>query len=286
MGLNWNDLKVALAIAEAGSLSRGASVLGIDQSTAGRRLSTLEADMGTILFTRSKTGFAPTQAGREVIERAREVALRIDRLTDDLSEDANGPVGSVRLIGNGWMLERLAETIVPGFLDAHPLIDLRLMSFEPRTPPLSDATVALWFEMPPRTGEFSIKLGKVPYALYVKKGLDPDDLGWVSFFSDDTSRSAPVRAWEKMRGQGERRLRLTATDARMLLSAVRSGIGKGILPMCLAEADPTLERVTETPHDIMRTANLHAHPDTVQTHRVQAVIKCLRESFDAVFTKV
>ena len=282
--VNWDNLKVALAIARAGSLSGGANLLGIDQSTAGRRLSALEADMGTILFTRAKTGFLPTEAGRAVIDRAVEVELRVNRLAEDLSQNTEGPVGTVRLLGNGWMLGRLAERVMPGFLAANPLLDVRMISQTPQLPLRGDATVSLWFEAPPRPGEFAIKLGRVPYAAYVKRGICPEAARWLSHFSEDSPRTATIRAWEKLRGRGERRLRLTSTDAAHVKSAIKAGIGKGILPMCLAEGDEELVRVTDAPADLERVLHLHAHPDTVQAHRVQAMIKCLRESFTETFS--
>ena len=284
--VNWDNLKVALAIARAGSLSRGAALLGVDQSTAGRRLSALEADVGAVLFTRSKTGFAPTEAGRAVIDRAMEVELRISRLTEELSQNTEGPVGMVRLIGNGWMLDRLAARVMPGFLAANPLLDVRMISLAPQTPMRGDATISLWFEAPPRPGEFAIKLGRMPYALYAKQGLCPDSLRWVSFFDEDAPRRAVVCAWEKLRERGDRRLRFTSTDAAHVKSAVKAGIGKGILPICIAEGDEELVRLTDTPADLERVLYLHAHPDTVQAHRVQALIKCIRETFAETFSAI
>ena len=282
--VNWDNLKVALAIARAGSLSRGANLLGIDQSTAGRRLSALEGEIGTILFTRSKTGFIPTEAGQAVIDRALEVELRINRLTEDLSQNTDGPVGVIRLLGNGWMLDRLAARVMPDFLAAHPLLDVRMISLTPQIPLRREATLSLWFEAPPRPGEFAIKLGRVPYAVYVRKGICPDSARWVSFYDEDAPRTATISAWEKLRGRGDRRLRLTSTDAGHVRSAVKAGIGKGILPMCIAEDEEELVRVTDAPADLERVLHLHAHPDTVQTHRVQAMIKCLREMFAETFS--
>src|SRR3546814_11953315 len=42
--MDWDNLKVALAISRTGSLTQAAQMLGIDQSTAGPRLSALEGD--------------------------------------------------------------------------------------------------------------------------------------------------------------------------------------------------------------------------------------------------
>ena len=45
----WENLKVLLAVDREGSLSAAAKFLGMDQSTASRKLTALEGDLGTIL---------------------------------------------------------------------------------------------------------------------------------------------------------------------------------------------------------------------------------------------
>ena len=282
--MNWDNLKVALAVARAGSLSRGATLLGIDQSTAGRRLSALEAEVGTILFARSKSGFLPTDAGKAVIDRALEIELQVNGLTEDVLQKEQGPAGTVRLLGNCWVLDRLTRHVLPEFLASHPLICVRMISRPPHLPIRGDATVSLWFEVTPRQGEFAVRLGQVPYALYVKKGTDPDTAPWVSFFDEDTPRRAPVRAWERLRRKGDRHPCLTATDAINVHSAVRAGIGKGLLPMCLAQGDDEIVRVTAGAPDLQRVLDLHAHPDTVQANRLQALIQVLRRTFHSTFS--
>ena len=65
---DWNGLKIVLAIHRAGSLKAAAAALKVDQSTVGRRLSAIEAELGTILFIRDNHGFEATDAGRKVIK--------------------------------------------------------------------------------------------------------------------------------------------------------------------------------------------------------------------------
>jgi len=275
MSLNWDDLKVLLAISRSGSLTAAAALLGIDQSTAGRRISALEADLGAILFARSKTGFAPTPAGEVVIARALEMEARAIRLSEEVANAGQDVVGLVRLIGNAWTMTRLVERAVPALLAAHPRLDLRTIGGpNPRSLSRGEAAVALWFEMSPRESEFAVKLGDVPYAIYA--------LSWVSFWDDEAPRRAPIRWIERERKAGQA-LRLTATDSSVLRAGIRAGLGKGLLPMCLAEGDPALVRVTQGPPDLVRTLHLHAHPDTIQTARIQVTMAWLRETFAAVF---
>ncbi len=280
---NWDDLKVLLAISRAGTLTGGAAMLGIDQSTAGRRLGALEADLGVILFIRSKLGFTPTAAGHAAITRALEIEARANRLGEEVANADTCATGLVRLIGNPWTLVRVIGTSVPALLARHPRLDIRTIgTFQPRSLARGEAALALWFEVPPNQTEFAIKLGEVPYAIYKPRGADPAKLGWVSFWDDDAPRRAPIRWIEKVRGP-EESLRLTATDSSVLREGIRAGIGKGLLPMCLAEGDPLLERVAPGPPELTRMLHLHAHPDMVQTARIQAAMAWLRESFARAF---
>ncbi|WP_282605552.1 LysR family transcriptional regulator [Pelagibius sp. Alg239-R121] len=280
--MDWDNLKVALAISRLGSLTQAAYALGIDQSTAGRRLSALEADLGAILFVRSKTGFALTDAGQAAIKEAVEVERRVDQLVDAVTNSDEGPSGVVRLLGNGWMLDRLARTVMAPFMVSHPKLDLRIITHVPRSRVRGEASLSLWFEVEPRDGEFAIKLGDVPYALYYARESNLEKLGWVSFYDEDALRPAITRSYRRLKRRHES-LRLTATDAGIMLAAVREGVGKGLLPMCLAEEDERLVRVNDGDPELIRGLHLHAHPDTVQALRVQATIQWLRETFSEVF---
>jgi DNA-binding transcriptional LysR family regulator len=282
MGMNWDDLKVLLAVSRAGSLSGAAALLGIDQATASRRLAALEADLGAILFVRARSGLTPTEAGETAITRAMEIEARTLRLPEEVANTGEGAAGLVRIIGNPWTLMRLAEHGLPALLAQHPKLDIRTIgTFQTRSVARGETAIALWFELPPTDTAFAIKLGDVPYAIYAPAGSDPDALGWVSFWDDDAPRRAPIRWIEKVRKAGEA-LRVTATDSSVLLGAIRAGLGKGLLPMCLAEGDARLVRLSDAA-ELVRALHLHAHPDTVQTARIQAVIAWLRDCFPRVY---
>lgn len=283
MALNWDDLKVLLAISRAGSLTAAAQLLGMDQSTAGRRLAALEADLGAILFVRSKTGLAPTEAGHAAIARAMEIEHRTLRMSEEIAGTGHEAAGLVRLYGNPWTMERVVEKALPTLLSRHPRLEIRTIGGPfSRSLGRGDPALALWFEIPPNQTEFAIKIGDVPYATYAPRGVDPATLGWVSFWDDEAPRRAPIRWIERTRPATES-LRLTATDSSVLRAGIRAGLGKGLLPMCLAEGDPLLVRVNPGPPELVRALHLHAHPDTIQTARIQATMAWLRESFRQVF---
>ncbi len=280
--VDWDDLKVALAVGRTGSLTRAALQLGVNQSTATRRLVALEAEIGATLFVRNQAGMTLTEAGRAVMVHASAVERRIDQLKDQVADSADGPSGIVYLRGNAWTIMRLIEASMADFMSRHPEIELRTVSYHTSQQVHQSASVSMWFERNPTAMEFPIKLGSIPYAVYAKVDRDPDELGWTTFLDEELPRLAPSRTIERLKGN-HGTLRMTGSDAGILHAAVAAGIGRGLLPMCLGDNDPRLARVHDGEPELRRELSLHLHPDTVQTARVQAVIRWLRECFGNVF---
>lgn len=80
--LDWDDLRFFLAIVRTGSLSAAARELRVTQSTAGRRLASLESGLGTRLLHRTPDGYVPTLAGEAILgqaERIEREALAVER---------------------------------------------------------------------------------------------------------------------------------------------------------------------------------------------------------------
>ena len=67
--LDWDDLRYALAIGSAGSLAAAARTLGVNHTTVLRRLDALEAQLGSRLFDRLRSGYQPTAANRSPADR-------------------------------------------------------------------------------------------------------------------------------------------------------------------------------------------------------------------------
>lgn len=103
-------------------------------------------------------------------------------------------------------------------------------------------------------------------------------LGWVSMLDDCAARRVPARFLDTLRHPGNA-TPLVGNDPRFLRKSMR----KGLLLVCLANAETGLRRLGATGTQVMRPPHLHAHPDTVQGLRVQAAIRALRELGPALF---
>lgn len=87
------DLRLALALAAAGSTTRASALLHLSQPAVSRALLAVEAKLDTRLFERTQGGLVPTGAGQRLLAGAREVLVGLG----DLERDVRNPVAPVRL---------------------------------------------------------------------------------------------------------------------------------------------------------------------------------------------
>ena len=83
----WEDLRVLLAFARAGTIARCAELLGVTQPTVIRKLAALESAMDRRLLVRNTRGSSLTQEGEKLVALAdqmdRQVAMALNAATLD-----------------------------------------------------------------------------------------------------------------------------------------------------------------------------------------------------------
>lgn len=130
--MDLNALRAFLEVAEQASFSRAAEQLHLTQPAVSKRIAALEETLGTPLFDRIARHIVPTQAGRALMPRAREILRQVDdcrRAVADLSGEVAGPlvVGTSHHIG----LRRLPP-VLKAFTQHYPKadLDIRFMASE------------------------------------------------------------------------------------------------------------------------------------------------------------
>ncbi|WP_020666219.1 LysR family transcriptional regulator [Amycolatopsis nigrescens] len=105
MQLELRHLRTVCAIADAGSVSKAAAVLGLAQPALTAQLQRIEAALGGTLFDRDRRGARPTPLGELVLNRARVLLPAVQELQYD----------AIRLADNGSELQRfrIAAVSVP-----------------------------------------------------------------------------------------------------------------------------------------------------------------------------
>src|SRR6187431_2493309 len=95
--MDWDGLRVFLAVARAGRLSAAAKRLAVEHTTVSRRLAALEHELGTQLFYRTAGGFLLTPVGQSVLANA-EAMERAAATVGARARETTGAVsGRVRL---------------------------------------------------------------------------------------------------------------------------------------------------------------------------------------------
>jgi DNA-binding transcriptional LysR family regulator len=108
--MELRELRVLVAIADHGGVSRAARVLHLSPSAVSHALASLESQLGVSLFVRLARGMALTEAGRAVLGPARRALQEAEAV-----EAAAAAV-------EGLVTGRL--TIVPSRVFVHPIVDL------------------------------------------------------------------------------------------------------------------------------------------------------------------
>lgn len=118
------DLRLFVAVVEAGSISKGADTAHLSLASASARISGMEAVLGAPLLERGRRGVIATPAGRTLLQHARIVTAQIERMRGDLSAFASGLKGHIRMLSNTAALVELLPEAIRAFLAAHPDVDI------------------------------------------------------------------------------------------------------------------------------------------------------------------
>jgi DNA-binding transcriptional LysR family regulator len=128
MDLEWNDVRLFLAIAELRSLTLAARRLGIGQPTASRRLGELERRLGYTLFERGVEGATLTSQGERWLEPARHMAEWAGELEHAAERTDAMPRGVVRVTAPPGMAYEFVAPFASTLREKYPEVRLHVLS--------------------------------------------------------------------------------------------------------------------------------------------------------------
>ncbi|GGF64201.1 LysR family transcriptional regulator [Azorhizobium oxalatiphilum] len=120
------DLKLFLAILEAGSITAGAARANLALPSASARVRGMEETAGTPLLVRSRAGAVATPAGEALAHHARLILQQSERMRGELSRYGRGLKGHVRLWSNTAAFSVGLIGDLARFLARHPDVDVDL----------------------------------------------------------------------------------------------------------------------------------------------------------------
>jgi len=288
--LNWNGLRIFLAVAESGSLTAAAKTLGSNQPTVGRQIDSLEEELGTKLFQRSVKGLALTDEGDKLLDDCKEIESLIVKIKR--SVDGEEIIkGTVRIaLPEGLCLEVLTPLLTHFYRD-YPDISL-ILNVSSNTANLTrgEADIAVRLFRPTESNLVVRQLGRMDMGLYASNSYiskhgtpsKPEDLTQHRIIAyGDQLATLPENRWlVEHSGPSSQVLCSDSTNTR--LRATATGVGISIQPHLFARANPQLtpllEEVSLPGHEIW----LVYHNDLRQSARVRAVVSFITSHFSSL----
>jgi DNA-binding transcriptional LysR family regulator len=279
-GADWESVRHFLLAAESRSLSGAARRLDVEHTTVGRRIATLERAVGAALVVRGPKGLELTPVGEHVFRLASEMAT----LARAIHEVAIVERTNVRLV----MPTGFTSLLMPeldALRRAQPRILLEIVSGARRVD-LRKGEADLALRIGPIDDEQLVarKLAEVGSALYGSRGylarqaarIDPDDLAGHSVIGFHSSLcNMPAATWLAQRSE-RATVVMRSREAADMLAAAQSGAGLAVLPCFLADAEPSLVRLTHEPIGLRKLSLVYRRESRVAAE-FRAVVAFLSE---------
>lgn len=174
--MNWDDLRVFLAVARAEGLTAAASVVRLDPATLSRRIARLERDVGASLFVKSPQGYRLTDRGERLREAAELAEAPLLQATETVT--GQGLSGQIRIGAPDGCANYILPQVCARLQADNPALEVQILAL-PRVVNLSrrEADLAITVS-PPQAGNLTVQ--KITdYALHLAMRRDaaaPDRL--------------------------------------------------------------------------------------------------------------
>ncbi|WP_299552349.1 LysR family transcriptional regulator [uncultured Tateyamaria sp.] len=273
--MNWDHMRILLALHRAGSLRGAASALKVNHATVARALEGAEHSLGTRLFDRSARGLTLTQPGELLLPHAQEMERRMLEVQRRLTGLDSVPSGTVRVSLPPSFVHMFFVSVLAEFTVLYP--DIRIEAVA--TNKISDLSR--------QEADVSIRVAKkIDDDLVGRRMVDyvnaafatPDyiaahpDLAssngegahWIGWGANDT--------WIAQTPMPKAKPRHRLPEVFMQTEASAAGLGMAWVPAFLGDVHPDLVRVPGVPVGPGRSIWVLMHGDLRRTARVRAFV--------------
>lgn len=277
--MNWDDVRIFLAVARAGQILGASRRLGLNHATVSRRIAALEKSLRASLVRRLTTGSELTPAGERFLEIAERMEADLIAARSEVAGEEEDISGTVRIgtpdgFGVAFLAPRLGR-----LASEHPQISIQLVPV-PRSFSLSrrEADIAITVERPAEGRLVAAKLVDYTLGLFASRayaaahGL-PRSISELNGhrlvgYVPDLVASGSLDYASEIHPDWKAPLEISSALGQT--EAVRSGAGIGILHTFIARSMPDLVPV-EIAAPIRRAYWLVYHESVRPVRRIQAV---------------
>ncbi|MET9327679.1 LysR family transcriptional regulator [Tsukamurella sp. NPDC003166] len=277
-----DGLLTLLAVARTGRYTAAADVLGINHTTASRRVAALEQTLGGPLLARAASGWELTDLGRTAVGAAERIEAVLHGLDADTDHDLHG---KVRIAATDGFSARVVAPAIATLGRAHPRLSVDLLTVTRRAPSTRSGVDIEVVVGRPETYRVEPEL-LAPYRLGLYGSRDylatdgtperPRDLAGrplVYFIDSMLTVDDLDLARVLVPGMADR---LSSTNVLVHVEATCAGAGLGLLPCFLADGRPDLVRVLPDEVSVRLEYWMVVRPEAAQRREVAAVVTALR----------
>jgi DNA-binding transcriptional LysR family regulator len=283
--LDWDDLRIFLAVARAGNLSQAAKQIKLDHSTVSRRIAQLELCLGSPLFERRREGLRCTPFADRILQNVEAMEGSAIALRENLGGTGKEPAGTVRLammegIGSQYVARRLV-----GLLRLYPMLKVELItSAQLVNVNRREADIFISFFKPSGRGLNTELIGTFALNLYGSQGYfdrygmpaSVIDLAQHQFvgYVDDLIQVDAVRWLDEVIANPDFSFFSNSMLAQM--AAASAGQGLVLLPRFAVAKEFDLIPILVDQVKVSRELWLSVHVDLQYSNRIRSVQKYLK----------
>lgn len=283
--MDWDDLRIFLAVARSESLSGAGRRLGMDASTIGRRIARLEGAVGAALFAKTPQGYALTAEGARLVAPAEAAEQAAAAASEATSREA-GLTGQLRIGAPDGCANYLLPQVARDLCAAHPGLEVQIVA-QPRVVNLTkrEADMAVVVS-PPDAGRLVVQR-LADYRLH------------LAAHGDYLASHPPIRDLSDLRGHrmigyipdmifdreldylsetGVETAAITSNSVSVQMQAIRAGAGLGIVHDFAIPFTQGVRRVLADRISLKRSFWLIRHADDRASRRLTLLADLLAQA--------
>lgn len=273
--MDWDDLRIFLAVARSESLSGAGRRLGMDASTVGRRIARLEQAVGAALFAKTPQGYVLTAEGERLVQPA-EAAENAAVLASEATRREAGITGQLRIGAPDGCANYLLPQVANQMCEAHPGLEIQIVAL-PRVVNLSkrEADMAIAVS-PPDTGRLTVQR-LTDYHLHLAAHEDYLQAHPAITALSDLRQHRLVgyipdmifdRELDYLSETGAQSAAITSNSVSVQMQALRAGAGLGIVHDFALPFVPGMRKVLPDQIALTRSFWLIRHSDDRASRRL------------------
>jgi DNA-binding transcriptional LysR family regulator len=274
--LDWDQIRVFLAVARAGQLAGAAARLGLDVSTVSRRLDRLEHDLGVHLFDRTREGTVATAAAEAMLVAAEDMERALAQFAAAVDAVETVAEGVVRLTAMPGVTDAFIAPALVEFHRRFPKVaieldasvayadltrreaDLAIRALRPRSGDLIATRIAQTRAVPMTSPAYAAELGKLKHwrdARWIAWGAELAHIPTGRWFATHVGEVVPVLRTNHFQSQ----LRAAASGLGVVLASAPFARVLDLVPITVGRglaagwADLPVEELWLVGHRALRT---------------------------------